>query len=166
MRPQSSLDQDISLPRWRPGFKSRRPHLSEPLVPILPWLFWKSKRSIWFIALERAYSQNFEMFMPYSLAFLRISGFMRMVVIFFFCFTVYHLISEICFSFCWMEYAIPAREHAMPIIAKGKAQLRQGCFVMVPNGGVEQVSVYSQAMKAPINSIIPKVIKALAKGER
>ena len=24
-------------------------------------------------------------------------------------------------SFCWMEYAIPAREHAMPIIAKGKA---------------------------------------------
>jgi len=73
------------------------------------------------IMILSAFSHVLEMLSPNSCAFLRVSGFMRMVVIFFFCFTVYHLISEICFSFCWMEYAIPAREHAMPTIAKGKA---------------------------------------------
>ena len=70
------------------------------------------------IMILSAFSHVFEMFMPYSCAFLRISGFMRMVVIFFFCFTVYHFISEI---FLVLVYAIPAREHAMPTIAKGKA---------------------------------------------
>ena len=36
-------------------------------------------------------------------------------------FSVFKGCSFICGVFCWMEYAIPAREHAMPIIAKGKA---------------------------------------------
>jgi len=86
------------------------------MVPILPWLFWNCKCSIWFIALERAYSQNFEMLMPYSCAFLRISGFTRMVVIFFFFFTVYHFISEIFFRM----FRRPMIIDAMPIMASGK----------------------------------------------
>ena len=68
------------------------------------------------IMILSAFSHVFEMLMPYSCAFLRISGFMRMVVIFFFCFTVYHFISEIFFRM----FRRPMIIDAMPIMASGK----------------------------------------------